>query len=103
MSAALPPSSRLAFHCPDPVVPSSQIGGCEWGGYVNSDNQNNPTYEFFPSRGAPVTLNVLLKTLPANLFSLTWLLPSGNLFIQTNWATEIFDYKNNIECACWLP
>lgn len=84
-------------------MPSSQIGGCEWGGYVNSDNQNNPTYEFFPSRGAPVTLNVLLKTLPANLFSLTWLLPSGNLFIQTNWATEIFDYKNNIECACWLP
>lgn len=42
-------------------------------------------------------MNVLLNSLPANLFSLTWLLPSGNLFIQTNWKTEIFDYKNNIE------
>lgn len=42
-------------------------------------------------------MNVLLNSLPANLFSLTWLLPSGNLFIQTNWATEIFDYKNNVE------
>jgi hypothetical protein len=76
-----------------------QIGGCEWGGYVNGANQNNPTYEFYPPKGdgKPVTMNVLLNSLPANLFSLTWLLPSGNLFIQTNWATEIFDFNNNIE------
>ncbi|POY76183.1 hypothetical protein BMF94_0906 [Rhodotorula taiwanensis] len=73
------------------------IGGCDWGGYVNDEGQNNPTYEFYPSKGGPVGLNILTTTLPANLFSLTWLLPSGNLFIQTNLGTEIFDYKNNVE------
>lgn len=66
---------------------------------MNSAGQNNPTYEFFPSRGQPVGLNILTTTLPANLFPLTWLLPSGNLFIQTNWGAEIFDYKNNVEYA----
>ncbi|GAA6043740.1 hypothetical protein JCM8097_000504 [Rhodosporidiobolus ruineniae] len=73
------------------------IGGCDWGGYVNDAGQNNPTYEFYPSKGGPVGLNLLTNTLPANLFPLTWLLPSGNLFIQANWGTEIFDYKNNVE------
>ena len=67
--------------------------------FVNSAGQNNPTYEFLPSRGQPVGLNILTTTLPANLFPLTWLLPSGNLFIQTNWGAEIFDYKNNVEYA----
>ncbi|CAE6431726.1 hypothetical protein RSOLAG1IB_01036 [Rhizoctonia solani AG-1 IB] len=73
------------------------IGGNQWGGFVNSAGQNNPTYEFFPAKGDPVGLNILTKTLPANLFPLTWLLPSGNLFIQTNWGTEVFDYKSNTE------
>jgi hypothetical protein len=75
------------------------IGGNQWGGYVNSEGQNNPTYEFWPSKGDPIGLNILTTTLPANLFPLTWLLPSGQLFIQTNWAAEIFDYHNNIEYA----
>ncbi|KAG9074014.1 hypothetical protein FS749_014470, partial [Ceratobasidium sp. UAMH 11750] len=73
------------------------IGGNQWGGFVNSAGQNNPTYEFFPSRGDPVGLNILTTTLPANLYPLTWLLPSGNLFIQSNWKTEVFDYKENTE------
>ncbi|WVF65591.1 hypothetical protein IAT40_000321 [Kwoniella sp. CBS 6097] len=74
------------------------MGGCEWGGYVNyADNQNNPTVEYFPSKGTPFTLNFLLKTMPVNLFPLIWLLPSGNLFIQAEFQAEIFDYKNNIE------
>lgn len=73
------------------------IGGNLWGGFVNSAGQNNPTYEFFPPRGDPIGLNILETTLPANLYPLTWLLPSGNLFIQTNWKTEIFDYKANTE------
>lgn len=39
--------------------------------------QNNPTYEYYPSKGGPIGLNILTTTLPANLFPLTWLLPSG--------------------------
>lgn len=53
------------------------IGGCDWGGYVNDVGQNNPTYEYYPTRGGPVGLNILTTTLPANLFPLIWLLPSG--------------------------
>lgn len=56
---------------------SVQLGGCDWGGYVNDAGQNNPTYEFYPSTGGPIGLNILTTTLPANLFPLTWLLPSG--------------------------
>lgn len=30
-------------------------------------------------------------------YALTWLLPSGNLLIQSNLKAEIFDWQNNIE------
>jgi len=73
------------------------FGGCEFGGYVNDASQNNPTYEFFPSVGDPITLPVLQRTLPANLYPLVWLLPSGNLLIQTNWATVLLNYHTNTE------
>ncbi|KAG8934033.1 hypothetical protein FRC01_005494 [Tulasnella sp. 417] len=75
------------------------IGGNLYGGFVSSTDNNNPTYEYWPRRGdgVEITLNFLQTTLPANLYPLTWLLPSGNLFLTTNWATEIFDYKNNAE------
>ena len=42
-------------------------------------------------------LNLLLQTLPTNLFPLTWLLPSGKLLIQANRATILFDYNANQE------
>lgn len=73
------------------------IGGCQWGGYVNDASQDNPTYEFFPSRGQPVVSSILQNTLPANLYPLTWLLPSGKLFIQSNWNTVLLDYNQNVE------
>jgi hypothetical protein len=64
---------------------------------VNAAFQDNPTYEFFPSIGPPIQSPVLQRTLPVNLFPLTWLLPSGNLLIQSNWDTVLLDYKNNKE------
>ncbi|KAI0645783.1 DUF1929-domain-containing protein [Trametes meyenii] len=71
------------------------IGGAEWGGFVNDANQNNPTYEIFPPKANadPVKLDILENTLPANLYPLTWLLPSGKLLIQSNWKTTLLDYK----------
>ncbi|KAI0829837.1 DUF1929-domain-containing protein [Trametes gibbosa] len=77
------------------------IGGAEWGGFVNDANQNNPTYEFFPPKanGDPVKLDILTNSLPANLFPLTWLLPSGKLLIQSNWKTAFLDFKNQKETA----
>ncbi|KAF8971281.1 hypothetical protein BDZ97DRAFT_1901791 [Flammula alnicola] len=73
------------------------LGGCQNGGYVNDASQDNPTYEFFPSRGPAIVSPILQKTLPVNLFPLTWLLPSGTLLIQSNWATVVLDYKKNQE------
>ncbi|KAG8969253.1 hypothetical protein FRC03_003778 [Tulasnella sp. 419] len=75
------------------------IGGNTLGGFVSATDNNNPTYEFWPRRGdgKPITLHILERTLPANLYPLTFLLPSGNLFVQTNWAAEIFDYKKGTE------
>jgi hypothetical protein len=35
--------------------------------------------------------------MPVNLFPLTFLLPSGNIFLQAEYQTEIFDYKRNLE------
>ncbi|KAH6906319.1 copper radical oxidase [Coprinopsis sp. MPI-PUGE-AT-0042] len=77
------------------------IGGCKFGGYVNDPGQNNPTYQFFPPRGDNdiVELDLLNRTLPTNLYPLTWLLPSGKLLIQSNWATSLLDYRTNEETA----
>ena len=73
------------------------IGGDMYGGFVNNGPNNNPTYEFYPSRGAQQQLPILLDTLPANLYPLTWLLPSGQLFLQLNWGTELFNPDTGVE------
>ncbi|KAJ3486444.1 hypothetical protein NLI96_g4231 [Meripilus lineatus] len=77
------------------------LGGCANGGFVNDAGQTNPTYEFFPpAAGAkPINSPLLQNTLPANLFPLTWLLPSGLVFLQANWGTSLLDYKNQKEFA----
>jgi hypothetical protein len=64
---------------------------------VNDAAQNNPTYEFFPPKGDSIMSPFLANTLPTNLFPLTFLLPSGRIFMQANWATIILDYKLGVE------
>ncbi|KAI0373953.1 DUF1929-domain-containing protein [Pilatotrama ljubarskyi] len=75
------------------------IGGAQWGGFVNDANQNNPTWEIFPPKDndGPVNSDILQNSLPANLYPLTWLLPSGKLLIQSNWKTSFLDYKTKQE------
>ncbi|WWC71742.1 uncharacterized protein I206_105700 [Kwoniella pini CBS 10737] len=71
------------------------IGGDKNGGYVNTQAQDNPTYEFFPPRADdPQDLQFLADTLPINLYALTWLMPSGKLFMQANRKTILYDYNN---------
>lgn len=66
---------------------------------MNDASQTNPTYEFFPPNDdpTPITSPLLQRTLPANLYPITYLLPSGLLFAQANWATALLDYKNQKE------
>ncbi|KAL4246190.1 Copper radical oxidase [Abortiporus biennis] len=77
------------------------VGGCNWGGYVNDAAQNNPTYEFFPAQPGdqPITSQFFQNTLPANLYPLIWLLPSGKLFVQATWSTMLLDYHTHQEFA----
>ncbi|KAF7321783.1 hypothetical protein MKEN_00700100 [Mycena kentingensis (nom. inval.)] len=75
------------------------IGGCSNGGYVNDARQDNPTYEFYPSKGSPITSPFLSNNLPINLFALTWLLPSGKLLMQANRATILLDPKTHKESS----
>lgn len=44
-----------------------QIGGMRDGGYVNARPYDNPTIEYFPTKGPQVGLNILAETLPCNL------------------------------------
>lgn len=44
-----------------------------------------------------MTSSFLQNTLPANLFPLTWLLPSGKLFLQATWSTTLLDYRTKVE------
>ena len=65
-------------------------GGCLYGGYVNEDSQAVNTYEFIPSRGPAIASNFLASSMPANLYTLMWLLPSGNIFTQATYKTVRF-------------
>ncbi|KAI0043163.1 copper radical oxidase [Auriscalpium vulgare] len=73
------------------------VGGSHSSVFVNDASSTNPTYEFWPPRGAPVESQMLLSSLPANLYPLTFLLPSGKILLQANWKTAIVDYQTGIE------
>lgn len=74
------------------------ISGDKNGGYVNTAAQNNPTYEFFPKtadNGDDVPLDWLTDMLPINLYPITYLLPSGKLFMQANRGTINLNLTTN--------
>ncbi|KAJ6568458.1 glyoxal oxidase N-terminus-domain-containing protein [Mycena sp. CBHHK59/15] len=84
------------------------IGGFVNGGYINRNYPNNdptyeggaaePTYEFFPSNGqAPQIMNFMIKTSGLNAYAHTYLLASGNLLVQANYSTMIWNPDTNTE------
>ena len=93
----MPSSSVIPFLSITGYQPGHQIGGAQLAAYVNDASRDNPTYEFYPSRGDPIISPILQNTLPVNLYPLTWLLPSGKLFIQSGWKTILLDYNQNLE------
>lgn len=64
---------------------------------MNDASQSVPSYEFFPPAGPPTTSPLLQSTLPANLYPLAWLLPSGKLLLQAAWSTVLLDPKTKTE------
>lgn len=100
------------------------IGGATNGGYINRNYPNtdpawsgtgasmtnpdgggsNPTYEFYPLKpnlpagnGTLGWSNFMVKTSGLNMYPHMFLLPSGNIFMQANYSTVIWDYTTNTE------
>ena len=75
------------------------IGGFTAGGYINRNTPNTdpaneggaaePTYEFYPpSSQAPQVMDFMVKTSGLNSYALTYLMPSGKMFVQANYSTS---------------
>ncbi|KAJ6497006.1 DUF1929-domain-containing protein [Mycena vitilis] len=84
------------------------IGGFVNGGYVNRNTPNldpttsggaaEPTYEFFPSNGQPAqNMNFMTKTSGLNAYAHTYLMASGQVFVQANFSTMLWDPTTNNE------
>ncbi|KAJ7069891.1 glyoxal oxidase [Mycena amicta] len=84
------------------------VGGMVNGGYINRNYPNNdptysggaaePTYEFYPSNGqTPQIMNFMVKTSGLNTYAHTFLLASGNLLLQANYSTMVWNPETNTE------
>ncbi|KIM86629.1 glyoxal oxidase [Piloderma croceum F 1598] len=83
------------------------IGGFVNGGYVNRNFPNvdptneggaaEPTYEFYPSKGPAQQMAFLTHTSGLNAYVLAWVLNSGQIFVQANLSTILWNYTTNVE------
>jgi hypothetical protein len=77
------------------------IGGFTAGGYINRNYPNTdptyeggaaePTYEFYPAPAGPQSpqiMNFMVQTSGLNSYPLTYLMPSGQMFVQANYSTS---------------
>ncbi|GAA5918264.1 hypothetical protein JCM1841_002135 [Sporobolomyces salmonicolor] len=77
------------------------IGGELYGSFVNTPEalQNVPSFEFWPTRGAPVNSTFLANTMPINLYPWSFLMADGRIFMQAQWLTQLLDYETGEETA----
>lgn len=101
------------------------IGGATSGGYINRNYPNkdpayatdgskppvdgqwaqggaNPSYEFWPQtsdKPKPQVSQFMIKTSGLNMYAHTYLMPSGQIFMQANYSTVMWDAINNKETA----
>ncbi|KAJ8592539.1 putative copper radical oxidase [Rhizopogon salebrosus TDB-379] len=83
------------------------IGGFVNGGYINRNYPNvdptfeggaaEPTYEFYPSRGTATQMTFMTTTSGLNSYAHTYLMPSGNMLIQANISTILWNPDTNVE------
>ena len=70
-----------------------------------SPNNNNPTFEFWPRRDGEQLINspILIDTIPANLYPITHLLPTGQFLLNINRAAAILDLSGTLPQELPLP
>ncbi|KAG6814614.1 hypothetical protein H0H93_012858, partial [Arthromyces matolae] len=82
------------------------IGGFVNGGYINRNTPDTTpvpeaaenTFEFYPANGRGVTnMTFLYVTGGLNAYAHAFLLPSGNMLVQANVSTMIWNYNTNTE------
>ncbi|SNX82288.1 probable Glyoxaloxidase 2 [Melanopsichium pennsylvanicum] len=75
------------------------LGGMRDGGFVPSQGSNNPTYEFYPPKGDGGSryLPILQRTVPLSLYPISYLMSSGEVFIQAGREAILWNYKKRSE------
>lgn len=75
------------------------FGGMTEEGFNNKPKLNNPTIEFWPPKfdGKAVNSQFLIDALNTNLFPVTFLLPSGDIFVAANTLAMTYDWKTGKE------
>lgn len=75
------------------------IGGMRDGGYVPSSGSNEPTLEYYPRKGdgKSVYVDFLSRTVPLSLYPHTFLMSNGELFMQANRETILWNWNKNSE------
>lgn len=85
----------------EPLADGSNIilGGMRDGGFVPSAGSNNPTYEFYPPKGDGSSRNlpILQRTVPLSLYPISYLMSSGEVFIQAGREAILWNYKQRSE------
>ncbi|KAH8096820.1 DUF1929-domain-containing protein [Cristinia sonorae] len=108
-AGALAMQKRRWYSAAEPLGDGSVaiIGGFVNGGYINRNFPNvdpatsggaaEPTYEFFPSKGEAKFMQFLVDTSGLNAYALTYLMPSGQMLVQANVSTMMWEPLTNIE------
>jgi Domain of unknown function (DUF1929)/Glyoxal oxidase N-terminus len=67
--------------------------------YVPSQQSNEPSYEFYPKKGngASRYMDLLSRTVPLSLYPVTFLMSSGELFVQANKQAILWNYQSQTE------
>lgn len=75
------------------------FGGMTEEGFNNKAALNNPTIEFWPPKftGKAINSKFLVDALNTNLFPVTFLLPSGDIFVAANTLAMTYDWKTGRE------
>jgi hypothetical protein len=84
------------------------IGGFTNGGYINrflpnldptfENGSAEPTYELYPPTAqAPQVMQFMTKTSGLNSYALSFLMPSGKMFVQANFSTSYVDWLSPLD------
>ncbi|EPQ29707.1 uncharacterized protein PFL1_02927 [Pseudozyma flocculosa PF-1] len=75
------------------------LGGMRDGGFVPSKGSNEPTYEFYPPKGDGQAryMGILDRTVPMSLYPITYLMSSGEVFVQAGRSAVLWNYQSQSE------